>query len=396
MEFNTLGLNDYLLQAIEKQKFLQPTEIQEKTIPLGLEGKDVTGESATGSGKTLAFGTVLLQRLRPGNGLQGLVLTPTREIAEQVTTVLAKLSRKHNVISVYGGVSFNNQVEQLKTADVVIATPGRMLDHIQQRTIDLSHIAILVLDEADRMLDMGFIQDVESIIKACPKERQILLFSATLAPDIKRLASKHMRAPIHVRVDNRVDPKKLNQSYYDVARQRKFSLLMHLLKQEDSRQVMVFCNTKRMADQVAYNLSKNRILAKVIHGGLTQARRLAVIRSFHKGETEVLVCTDVAARGLDIPFVSHVYNYDIPSNATDYVHRIGRTARAGRKGKVINLVCEYDHEGFGAVMDDRTLNITHKETPRIEIVRLHQRNAKRGGRKPSSRPRQGGRGRRRR
>ncbi len=363
--FKKLGLNEQLLKAIETLNFESPTEIQEKAIPLALQGRDIIGSAATGSGKTLAFGASIIQNLPRNNGVQALIITPTRELAEQVGTTLRNFSRfnKLNVAIVYGGISIGPQVGDIEYADVVVGTPGRILDHLERGTLSLKNVKTLVLDEADRMLDMGFIEDVDKIISLCPKNRQTFLFSATITPDISTMARRYMREPAEVSVENYVDPSKLQQSFYDVSQNLKFSLLVHLLKNEQTNLVMVFCNTRRNTDFVAHNLQKEGIDATAIHGGLTQARRNRIMEHFHKGKVIVLVCTDVAARGLDIKNVSHIYNYDIPPSSKEYIHRVGRTARAGKEGKAISIVAARDYENFRQVLRDELLKITEEKVP---------------------------------
>ena len=376
MIFEKLGLSNELLKAIEKLGITEPTQIQEESIPHILAGKDVIGESATGSGKTIAFGSGIIEKVIPGKGLQALILTPTRELAEQVTIMLRQLSRNLKIISVYGGVSINPQINDLKRADVVVATPGRLLDHLERRTIDLSKISILILDEADRMLDMGFIDDVEKIIRACPKQRQTLFFSATIDIKIKNLAKKYMVQPVNVSAKKLVDPSKLKQVYYDIKRNMKLSLLAHLLQHESSGLAMIFCNTRKNTDFVVKNLRANKIKAIAIHGGLSQNKRTKTISLFNNAKAGVLVCTDVAARGLHIDNVSHIYNYEMPNDPKDYVHRIGRTARAGEEGKVINLLCNFDYDNFSRILDEyRSFSIEKLEKPYLKkiVIRTDKR-----------------------
>ncbi|NYT03322.1 MAG: DEAD/DEAH box helicase [Candidatus Methanofastidiosa archaeon] len=353
MNFESLGLSRELLIAIKKLGFSTPTEIQKMSIPDIMAGKDIIGESSTGSGKTLAFGCGIVEQVTPKDGLQALVLTPTRELAEQVKESLRQISNQKNlkVIPVYGGVSINQQIRDIPKAQVVIATPGRLMDHLQRGTINLSKIKILVLDEADRMLDMGFLEDVERIIMKCPTNRQTLFFSATISRDIKRLANKYMIKPTSVTAEKMVDPEKLKQIYYDIPRNMKLSLLVHLLQTENSELAMIFCNTRNTTDYVVKNLRANNIRAIPIHGGLTQNKRTKNIKQFNDAKAGVLVCTDVAARGLHIDNVSHIYNYDISNDSNDYVHRIGRTARAGESGKVINLLTDRDYNNFTKILD---------------------------------------------
>ena len=388
MKFEELGLSDELLKAIKKLGITEPTQIQRESIPRVLKGKDVIGESATGSGKTIAFGSGIIETVIPGKGLQALVLAPTRELTEQVTIMLRKLSAKLKIISVYGGVSINPQIHDLRKADVVVATPGRLLDHLERRTIDLSKIKILVLDEADRMLDMGFIDDVERIIRACPRKRQTLFFSATIDPKIKDLSRRYMTQPFNVSAKKLVDPSKLKQVYYDSKRNMKLTLLAHLLMHENSGLAMIFCNTRRNTDFVVKNLRANRIKAIAIHGGLSQNKRTKTIDMFNKAKAGILVCTDVAARGLHIDNVSHIYNYEIPTDPKDYVHRIGRTARAGEEGKVINLLSNVDYDNFSRILDEyRSFSIEKLEKPHMQrIVVRREDNRRQHPRRSFGRP----------
>ncbi len=368
--FKELGISEEVLRVIQEEGFEKPSEIQSKTIPLVIEGKDVIGGSATGSGKTLAFAAGIIKNCEHGRGVQTLILTPTRELAEQVSISIKHFSKhKHlKIISVYGGVSINPQIEALRRADVVVGTPGRILDHLERDTLILDSLKILVLDEADRMLDMGFIDDVVKIIRACPKQRQTLLFSATIYDEVVMIASKYMHNPIEVSAESHVDPKKLHQVFYDVPDNMKFSLLVHLLKKEKSDLVMVFCNTRKNTGFVVKYLCSSGIPAVAVHGGFSQDKRDRTMQDFHSKRIKVLVCTDVAARGLDIPGISHVYNYDLPKNSKDYVHRIGRTARAGKEGMAINILASRDYENFSKIQEDESLNITKEEMPRVERI----------------------------
>ncbi len=371
MIFKELSLSDNLLTTIEEMGFSTPTKIQKESIPSIVKGRDIIGESETGSGKTLAFGAGIIEKVVPKQGLQALVLTPTRELAEQVSEAIKSFSngKKLKIISVYGGVSINNQIHELTRAEVVVATPGRLLDHLQRRTINLSKVKILVLDEADRMLDMGFVDDVERIIANCPKERQTLFFSATIDARIRNLANKYMNNPKEVLAGNQVDPSKLKQVYYDIQKGLKLSLLVHLLKEDKSGLSIVFCNTRHTTDFIVKNLRANKIDAIAIHGGHTQNKRTKSLQFFNDAKFGVLVCTDVAARGLHIDNVSHVYNYEIPQDPKDYVHRGGRTARAGKNGKVISLLCEFDHDNFRRVQREYSnINIEFADKPYIERV----------------------------
>jgi ATP-dependent RNA helicase DeaD len=383
--FRKLKISEEILKSLSDMKFEKPTEIQEKTIPLILEGKDVIAGAATGSGKTLAFGAGIIQNSVSGHGIQALILTPTRELADQIKKNLRSFSRYKplSVEAIYGGVSIVPQIKGLHHADVVVGTPGRMLDHIERGTIDLDNVRTLVLDEADRMLDMGFIDDVERIIQRCPQDRQTLLFSATIEGKIAKLARKYMMDAVEVFTESQVDPTKLSQSYYDVQDNMKFSLLVHLLKNDKSGLVMVFCNTQRNTDFVAKNLRLNGINALPIHGGHSQDKRTRIMNQFHSKDVDVLVCTDVAGRGIDIKDVSHVYNYDVPNETNNYVHRIGRTARAGTEGKAITILASRDYDNFSQVLRQNP-GIEKIEVPgdlqKVEIVRQESRGGFGGGR----------------
>ena len=372
MEFSELNLDDELLRAIERMGFEHPTRIQELSIPHVLAGEDVLAGSATGSGKTLAFGAGIIHNVVAGEGIQGLILTPTRELADQVADQIREFSRFKplSITTVYGGVAIEPQMAKLRLADVVVGTPGRILDHLERGTIDLSKVRYFVLDEADRMLDMGFIDDVKRIMSQCPDEKQSLLFSATLHPEIVYISQEFMRDPAEVSVDSYVDPSKLHQVYYDISDKGKFSLLVHLLKDEHSGLVMVFCNSRTQVDFVANNLKANGIKALAIHGGFTQDKRSKTMETFANEDVSVLVCTDVAARGLDIEGISHVYNYDAPKEPRQYVHRIGRTARAGHEGIAINLIAPRDHENFDRVLQYNAVDVERRETPEHRRARI--------------------------
>jgi ATP-dependent RNA helicase DeaD len=376
-----LGSDSPLLKTIRARNFQEPTEIQEKAIPLVLEGKDVIGGAATGSGKTLVFATGLIKNASHGHGVKGLVLTPTRELAEQVAKEVAQFAEPKGleVVAIYGGVSFEPQVRHLETADIVIGTPGRVLDHINKRSINLSHVNTLVLDEADRMLDMGFRDDVVRIISECPNERQTMLFSATISQDITFLSKRHMISPVEVNAEQYVDPTKLEQVYYDIDNNMKYSLLKHLLENEKSNLVMIFCNTRKNVDFVVKNLRFNGIHSVPLHGGFSQEKRNKMIADFHAKNVHILVATDVAARGLDIKGVSHIYNYDAPKSIEEYTHRIGRTARAGKEGKVINLISNRDYENFQEIMQG-DFNIKKEEAPELHRARIRWMPERRGER----------------
>ena len=365
-----INLQPELAKAFKEMGFLEYTDIQKRTIPLIQEGKDLVGQSQTGSGKTAAFGFPILEKTIHNNGLQVLILVPTRELCEQVATEMNKFARhkRMNIIAVYGGVSINPQIHQLRNADIVVATPGRMLDHFQRGTIHLNKVKILVLDEADKMFEMGFIDDVKKIISQIPKVRQTLLFSATISHQVQEIVKNYMRNPEKVKVQSYVDKSKLVQHFYSVSSKDKFSLLLHILKCESPGLTIIFCATRNRVDVLSKNLYKQSVSSLRIHGGLSQNRRKQAIDMFHSHKSDILVASDVAARGLDIKNVSHIINYDIPKTSKEYIHRIGRTARAGEEGKVISLLSEQDHDNFRNVLEDRSLIVEQLKLPEFNRV----------------------------
>lgn len=368
MNFEQLGIHPKLQQAVREMGFDEPTPIQQQCIPLIKQGKDVVGQSGTGSGKTAAFGLPILEQVQPKQGIQALILTPTRELCVQVNDSLNTFGKHLHIRStpVYGGVGISPQMDALRYAEIVVGTPGRILDHMERRTIDLRRVKVFVLDEADKMFEMGFIEDVERILSQVPKERQTLLFSATLPSSVSAIIRRHLREPVTIKTNIHVDRSLLRQVYYNVRQHEKFSLLVHLLKNKTSGLGMVFCATRHETDIVAKNLQTNGVRAMAIHGGLSQNKRLHVLEQLRKEHIDVMVATDVAARGLDIKNVSHVYNYDVPKSSDDYVHRIGRTARAGAEGDAVTLLSERDYDNFNNVLRDRTLQVKQEETPKFE------------------------------
>lgn len=382
---NTKGivLEKEFEKALMDLGFSEFTEIQEKCIPLIQQGKDVIGSSYTGSGKTAAFGFPALEKVKPGKGIQMLVIVPTRELCNQVAREFRKFTkyRRTETAEIYGGMSYNPQFAQLKRADVVVGTPGRLLDHLQQGTLKTEHIKILVLDEADKMFDMGFIFDVKKIISRIPPGSQKLLFSATMPHAVIEIAKQYMKNPEKVKMESYVDKNKLIQHYYDIERKSKFSLLVHLIKKEAKGLTIVFCGTRHMVNNVSRNLYKQNVKSQALHGGLSQTQRKKTMDDFHNGKLDVLVASDIAARGLDIKNVNLIINFDIPKTSHEYVHRIGRTARAGEEGKVISLLCHEDYDQFSRVLEDKSLFIHKLETPKfdyVEFFRQHSRGNFRG------------------
>ncbi|MBI2547206.1 MAG: DEAD/DEAH box helicase [Candidatus Aenigmarchaeota archaeon] len=372
MKMEDLKLSPEVTRAVKELGFAEMTPIQEKCIPEIRQGKDVVGQSSTGSGKTFAFGLPILEKIEPGKGIQALILTPTRELCVQVTDAISTFGKYTHAkaVSVYGGAGIEPQIHALRRADIVVGTPGRIIDHIRRGTIRFGSVKILVLDEADKMFEMGFIEDVEFIIANVPKERQTMLFSATIPDEIHRLVDKHLKSPVIVKTQVRVAKNLLNQFYYDVNSYEKFSLLVHLLKKSPEGLAIVFCATRREVDVVARNLASQGLRAMAIHGGLSQNRRLDAIDALKNRSVNVLVATDVAARGLDIKNVSHIYNYDVPKTSDEYIHRIGRTARAGMEGDAVTLLAQRDHDNFRAILRDHTIEIQKMEKPELEMVKF--------------------------
>ena len=353
MTFNDLGLSAEILRAVSEQGYSEPTPIQAQAIPVVLEGRDLLAGAQTGTGKTAGFTLPMLQKLSqaknaPGRKPRALVLTPTRElaaqVAESVRTYGKHLPLKSTVI--FGGVKPGPQIRQLQNGvDIIIATPGRLLDHVQQGNVDLSGVEIFVLDEADRMLDMGFIHDIKKIQQRLPKQRQNLMFSATYSDEIRQLASSLLNNPASVEVARKnTAAETVSQRILPVDKKRKSELLSHLIGSQNWQQVLVFTRTKHGANRLSEYLNKSGLKADAIHGNKSQAARTRALKAFKAGQTRVLVATDIAARGLDIDQLPHVVNFELPNVAEDYVHRIGRTGRAGNEGEAISLVCVDEHK----------------------------------------------------
>ncbi len=357
MKFNQLGLKAELLRAVEKQGYTEATPIQRDTIPVVLEGRDVLAAAQTGTGKTAGFTLPMLQRLSNNQSkrrhVRALVLVPTRELAAQVSDSVrnygAFLSLKS--MQIYGGVSIRPQISKLRNGvDIVVATPGRLLDHMQQGTVDLSSVEMLVLDEADRMLDMGFIRDIRKVLKALPAKRQNLLFSATFSQDIRKLATGLLHDPAEIEVAPRnTTAERVSQLVHPVDKNRKRALLSHLISDGNWTQVLVFTRTKHGANRLAKQLDDDGLTAAAIHGNKSQGARTKALADFKANRVRVLVATDIAARGIDIDRLPHVVNFELPHVPEDYVHRIGRTARAGLDGHAISLVCVDEDKLLGDI-----------------------------------------------
>ena len=349
MKFTELGLSDSLLKAVTRAGYEEATPIQAETIPMVLDGKDVIGQAQTGTGKTAAFALPILQRLDFDNpNIQALVISPTRELAIQTQEEIFRLGKdeRAKVQVVYGGSDIRRQIRNLKQhPQVIVGTPGRLLDHIRRGTVKLDHVKMLVLDEADEMLDMGFLDDIESIIKQVPSERQTMLFSATMPPEIKRIGVQFMTEPHHVKIKAKELTADTVDQYYVKAKEfEKFDIMTRLFDVQAPELTIVFGRTKRRVDELSKGLEARGYNAAGIHGDLSQQRRTQIMRQFKAGKLDILVATDVAARGLDVSGVTHVYNYDIPQDPDSYVHRVGRTGRAGHKGVSLTFVTPNEME----------------------------------------------------
>ena len=374
MSFSTLGLRPELVRAVSEKGYAIPTPIQAQAIPLILEGRDLMGSAQTGTGKTAGFTLPILQRLdgsgRPGKdrrAVRALAVVPTRELAIQVNHSVEDYGKwlRLESAAVFGGVNINPQKKKLaRGVDFLVATPGRLLDLVNQGSVDLSRIEILVLDEADRMLDMGFIRDIRKLLALLPRQKQTLLFSATFSDPIKQLAGGLMHSPALVEIGRRNDTvESVEQLIHPVEKDRKRELLSHLIGSNNWQQVLVFGRTKHGANRLAKQLNADGVTATAIHGNKSQSARIEALAKFKSGKVQVLVATDIAARGLDIEQLPHVINFELPQVAEDYVHRIGRTGRAGHRGHAISLVCD---EESGQLRDIERL--IKREIPRHMVA----------------------------
>lgn len=377
MKFKELGLDHDLLKAIAQSGFEEATPIQAETIPLVLAGKDVIGQAQTGTGKTAAFGLPILQNIdKADRSIQALVISPTRELAIQTQEELYRLGqdKKIKVQAVYGGADIRRQIRQLSEhPQIVVGTPGRILDHIGRHTLKLQNLKVLVLDEADEMLDMGFIDDIEKIVEQMPTARQTLLFSATIPASIMRLTNKFMHEPVTVKIKARELTADTVEQYYVRAKDyEKFDVMTRLFDVQDPDLALIFGRTKRRVDELTRGLKARGYRAEGIHGDLTQQKRMSVLRQFKSGQLDFLVATDVAARGLDISGVTHVYNYDIPQDPDSYVHRIGRTGRAGHKGVSVTFVTPNEIEYLHTIEDLTKKRMLPMKPPTAEEALMGQ------------------------
>ncbi|MFC4354850.1 DEAD/DEAH box helicase [Chryseomicrobium palamuruense] len=356
--FSELNISASTLKSIKRMGFEEATPIQEGTITHAMEGRDVLGQAQTGTGKTAAFGIPLIEKIDPKNpNIQGLIIAPTRELAIQVSEELYKLGydKRVKLLSVYGGQDISRQIRALKNnPQIIVGTPGRILDHINRRTLKLENVNTLVLDEADEMLNMGFIEDINTILSNVPDTRQTLLFSATMPGPIRKIANTFMKEPVEVKIKSKeMTVENIEQFFVKAAEREKFDVLSRIINVHQPELAIIFGRTKRRVDELSHALSIRGYLAEGIHGDLSQAKRMSVLRQFKENKIDILVATDVAARGLDISGVTHVYNFDIPQDPESYVHRIGRTGRAGKSGMAITFVTPREM-GYLRIVEETT------------------------------------------
>jgi len=374
MNFSDLNISDDIKKAIEDMGFSKLTPIQDEAIPIGLKGRDIIGQAQTGSGKTLAFAIPILERIFiPDRSPQAIVLCPTRELCMQVASEIEKIGskiKKFKVLAVYGGQPIGKQTRVLKKGvHVVVGTPGRVIDHIQRGNLDLIGIESVVLDEADEMLEMGFREDIETILEKTPVQRQTLLFSATIPSEVRKIAEKYQKNPEFIKIANkRKNIPKITQYAFKCNIKDKFDGLSKLIEAYDVKLALIFCNTKKSVDYVAKHLKKYDFNVDSLHGDMTQKTRDKVMNKFKNGNINILVATDVASRGLDIDDVGVIINYDVPQNADDYIHRIGRTARAGKKGFAFTLVSKDEIHRFNNIKKDNPGKIVEKEFPTLKQI----------------------------
>ncbi len=374
--FRELDLSAEMLEALDKADYLEPTPIQAGLIPFAMDDVDVLGQAHTGTGKTAAFAIPILEGLHPARevrGVQAIILVPTRELAVQVREEFVKLSNNRRVscVALYGGKPIREQIDKLRRgAMIVVGTPGRVLDHIARRTLDLNDVWCVVLDEADRMLDIGFRPDIEKILRKCPADRQTLLLSATVPPPIERLARRYMVDPQVLNFSpTDVAVETIDQYYYTVDNDRKFDLLVRLIEREKPKQAIVFCRTKRGTERIYQRLSKKMSGVAAIHGDLSQGMRDRTMGDFRQGKVQILVATDVVGRGIDVSAVSHIVNFDIPSFCDDYVHRVGRTGRMGREGVAYTFVSPEEGSELTRIEQRINLLLKRAEMEDFELVR---------------------------
>lgn len=376
--FEQFNLSFEVSKALKYMGFEKATEIQEAALPIVFQGVDIIGQAKTGTGKTAVFGIYLVEVLeRTALHPQSLILAPTRELALQISHEIRKIAKftPIKVITIYGGANINGQIRKLKEhPHIVVGTPGRILDHLERKTLTLSHVTKVVMDEADRMLDMGFIEDVERILSNCPKEKQTMLFSATMPDEIIKLSRKYQRNPESIRVSaDEITITHISHKFAEVDHRDRYRALYSYLTKTRPEHAIVFCRTKRTAESLCYDLRKRRYMTLVLHGNLTQKKRETVVKKFKEGGVQILVATDLAARGLDIDLITHVINFNLPHEVMTYTHRVGRTGRAGKSGSAFSIVA---HDEMGLLGEiERTCKIQMEEE-KLEVERGPRRPGK--------------------
>ena len=373
IKFSNLGLKDTLLKSITDLGFEKPSQIQAEAIPVAIQGYDLIGQAQTGTGKTAAFGCGIMNSISKKDALSAIILAPTRELAIQVNDELKRLSKHDDlsILPVYGGDPINNQIRSLKrNVNIVVGTPGRVLDHIKRGTIKLDKIRFLVLDEADEMLNMGFIDDLEDIIKQLPKERQTLLFSATMPEQIKKLAKRYMKPDAkHIAIKKTsMTVSKISQSFFEVSHKNRFEALCRVLDYDTPSSAIIFCKTKKGVDELVEGMQSRGYIVEGMHGDMSQAHRLRTLKKFKEGALNYLIATDVAARGIDVEGITHVINYDLPQDVESYVHRIGRTGRANREGTAYSLVSPKEYSMLKQIKSVTKGDITKKAIPTVNDI----------------------------
>ncbi|GAB6168863.1 DEAD/DEAH box helicase [Clostridium carnis] len=373
IKFSDLGLKDTLLKSINELGFEKPSQIQAEAIPVALEGHDLIGQAQTGTGKTAAFGCGIINHISSQDGLSAIILAPTRELAIQVNDELTRLSKydRLNILPVYGGEPIQNQIRALKrNVNIVVGTPGRVLDHIKRKTLSLDTVRFLVLDEADEMLNMGFIDDLEDIIKQLPEERQTLLFSATMPAPIKKLAKRYMKKDAkHIAIQkSAMTVSKITQNFFEISHKSRFEALCRILDFDNPSSAIIFCRTKKGVDELVEGMQGRGYIVEGMHGDMSQAHRLRTLKKFKEGSLNFLIATDVAARGIDVEGITHVINYDLPQDVESYVHRIGRTGRANREGTAYSLISPKEYSMLKQIKSVTKGNITKRNVPTVEEI----------------------------
>ena len=373
IKFSNLGLKDTLLKSINELGFEKPSQIQAEAIPVAIEGYDLIGQAQTGTGKTAAFGCGIINHISKKDGLSAIILAPTRELAIQVNDELKRLSKydELTILPVYGGDPINNQIRNLKrNVNIVVGTPGRVLDHIKRGTIKLDTIKFLVLDEADEMLNMGFIDDLEDIIKKLPEDRQTLLFSATMPDQIRKLAKRYMKPDAkHISIKKTsMTVSKISQSFFEVSHKTRFEALCRVLDFDTPSSAIIFCRTKKGVDELVEGMQSRGYVVEGMHGDMSQVHRLRTLKKFKEGSLNYLVATDVAARGIDVEGITHVINYDLPQDVESYVHRIGRTGRANRDGMAYSLVSPKEYSMLKQIKSVTKGDISRKSIPTVNEI----------------------------